>query len=177
MSDSKSTTQLKKLQDALLQKEQEISSGFDQIATLTKQLEMNQGELVALKQQIEHLKMQIDASATQTESTKDQLSASAVQDKNARQINLVANSELFDAEWYLETYPDVAKSEKFSLDPAAHYTLFGAFEGRKPCPEFDSAFYIKSYEDVAKAGINPLVHYLNFGRAEGRAISASIQDN
>ncbi len=33
---------------------------------------------------------------------------------------------------------------------------------------FDSSFYLESNPDVASAGIDPLVHYLTFGAAEGR---------
>jgi len=33
---------------------------------------------------------------------------------------------------------------------------------------FDASFYLESNPDVAGAGINPLVHYLTWGAAEGR---------
>jgi len=35
-------------------------------------------------------------------------------------------------------------------------------------PLFDPAFYVRKYPDVAGAGINPLLHYLKYGRAELR---------
>jgi hypothetical protein len=35
-------------------------------------------------------------------------------------------------------------------------------------PGFDPAFYLKAYPDVAAAGCDPLEHYLQFGRSEGR---------
>lgn len=33
---------------------------------------------------------------------------------------------------------------------------------------FDTAFYLASYPDIKSAGINPLLHYLDHGKAEGR---------
>lgn len=35
-------------------------------------------------------------------------------------------------------------------------------------PLFSPAYYLERYPDVAKSGLNPLVHYLRFGAAEGR---------
>ena len=83
------------------------------------------------------------------------------------QIGLVKQSELFDASWYLERYPDVASHK---LDPVEHYFYFGASEGRNPGPNFNTAWYVKTYPDVSEAGMNPLVHYLTFGEKEGRKI-------
>lgn len=34
--------------------------------------------------------------------------------------------------------------------------------------EFDTAYYLSQYPDVAKSGINPIVHYVYFGASEGR---------
>ena len=44
----------------------------------------------------------------------------------------------------------------------------GAFEGRKPHPLFDTAFYLRKHLDVAAANTNPLGHYLKYGAAERR---------
>jgi chromosome segregation ATPase len=77
----------------------------------------------------------------------------------------VRTSGLFDADWYLATYPDVAAA---GIDPLAHYLEHGASEGRDPGPGFSSRAYLARYPDVAEAGLNPLMHYLEFGRIEGR---------
>ncbi|WP_331303352.1 rhamnan synthesis F family protein [Methylobacterium oryzae] len=78
----------------------------------------------------------------------------------------IAASDLFDAEWYRATQaPDVA------LDRAArHYLQEGAARGLSPGPVFDGPWYLKNNADVAAAGQNPLLHYLNDGRSEGRPI-------
>lgn len=86
-----------------------------------------------------------------------------------RHLTLLRQSDLFDADWYRQNYPDVAEAR---LDPALHFLRFGANEGRSPSPKFSCAKYLKSNPDVSAAGTNPLVHYLQFGRAEGRATGA-----
>ncbi|MBF7052330.1 hypothetical protein IOC61_03240 [Halomonas sp. KAO] len=84
---------------------------------------------------------------------------------------LLQESELFDAGWYLATYPDVKQVKKYSLSPHEHYLMYGGFEGRNPGPTFDSAFYLAQYPDVAASQTNPLVHYLLYGHKEGRQIA------
>jgi O-antigen biosynthesis protein len=81
----------------------------------------------------------------------------------------IAGSELFDATWYLQNYPDVAAAE---IDPASHYAMFGATERRNPGPRFDATWYLDHNPDVAAAGLNPLLHYLYYGHSEGRQARA-----
>jgi len=83
-------------------------------------------------------------------------------------IKAIRNSPLFDADWYLNQYPDLAASD---LDPLRHYILFGASEKRNPSAEFDTAKYLQLHPDVKQTGLNPLVHYELHGRHEGRAIA------
>lgn len=80
-------------------------------------------------------------------------------------VELIEQSDLFNASWYLLTYPDVADAAE---RPAAHYLNYGATEDRQPGPGFDTEFYCSRYPDVRESGINPLVHYLQVGRSEGR---------
>jgi hypothetical protein len=105
---------------------------------------------------------------------------------------------LFDADYYRESYPDVAAS---GANPLWHFVTRGAFEGRNPnplfdttfylsqCPElpsvnalsdylehghrqphplFDPEFYTARYPDIREARINPLFHYILHGAGEGR---------
>jgi hypothetical protein len=87
-----------------------------------------------------------------------------------RHVELLTASELFDGNWYLAAYPDVAAS---GMDPAQHYLRYGAAEGRNPGPRFSTRTYLERYPDVARAGMNPLLHYLKFGLAERRSIFAA----
>lgn len=92
-----------------------------------------------------------------------------------QQIGLLLTSEYFDVEWYLRTYKDVAEN---NINPAEHYLLFGAKEGRLPGPLFDGNWYLQQYPDVAKANINPLLHFITHGQQEGRSSSPILlKDN
>jgi len=71
----------------------------------------------------------------------------------------------FDAEWYLDRYPDV---DTCGLEPIAHFIHWGAAEGRDPNPWFDSRRYMQRYPDVAATGMPPLLHYMVTGAAELR---------
>ena len=76
-------------------------------------------------------------------------------------------SGLFDADWYLANYPEVATA---GHDPFSHYVSIGAAEGRDPGPNFSTLRYLQRYPDLARAGVNPLLHYLEFGMREEREI-------
>lgn len=86
-------------------------------------------------------------------------------EKLQQDIGLLLTSEYFDVEWYLRHYPDVAESK---MNPAEHYLLYGAAEGRLPGPLFDGNWYLQQYPDVAEAGTNPLLHFITYGLQEGR---------
>lgn len=91
-----------------------------------------------------------------------------------QQIALLLTSEYFDIEWYLKHYPDVAESQ---MNPAEHYILFGAAEGRLPSLHFDGNWYLQHYPDIAGAGLNPLLHFIMFGQEEGRTSSPKLLAN
>lgn len=59
------------------------------------------------------------------------------------------------------------------LDPVRHYLREGAARGLDPSPAFSTALYLARYPDVVAAGVNPLVHFRNDGRAEGREAAPS----
>jgi chromosome segregation ATPase len=78
------------------------------------------------------------------------------------QRDIIQKSGLFDVEFYLRTYPDVAAQK---IDPIRHYLLFGASEGRNPNASFDTGRYLDRYPDVKndRKKINPLIHYILCG--------------
>ncbi len=82
-----------------------------------------------------------------------------------RNLELISKSGLFDKAWYLAKNPDIF--EEIQADPLKHYLNVGGFQGRDPGPLFCSRWYLNSYEDVRKTGLNPLVHYLTEGRKMG----------
>ncbi|MCX5493264.1 methyltransferase domain-containing protein [Kaistia dalseonensis] len=88
----------------------------------------------------------------------------------ARTYRLILSSHLFDAEWYLATYPDVAALQ---LDPILHYLGLGAAEARNPGPIFDTKQYLLANPDVAASTMNPLFHFLRHGLSEGRRLRSA----
>ena len=79
---------------------------------------------------------------------------------------LLLSSKYFDAKWYLENNKDVVES---GMNPAEHYILYGAKEGRQPGPEFDSESYLEQNPDVVENNMIPLLHFLKHGQYEGRS--------
>jgi hypothetical protein len=83
----------------------------------------------------------------------------------SRQVQRVRASGIFDEQWYLKKYPDIAQA---GLDPVEHYLAYGVGEGRNPSADFNTRGYLSAHPDVAAAGMNPLLHYIQFGQREGR---------
>jgi glycosyltransferase involved in cell wall biosynthesis len=83
------------------------------------------------------------------------------------QSGLLRKSELFDPQYYLSVYPDVAGT---NISPEIHFLKYGWKEGRNPSAGFDTAFYVANNPDVLAIRQNPLVHYIKKGQFEGRNI-------
>ena len=82
--------------------------------------------------------------------------------------DIMNGSDLFDRDFYLETYRDVAAA---GVDLVEHYFVYGWREGRRPHPSFDGQWYSRHYADTVQSDENPLVHHLTRGRFEGRRAS------
>jgi GT2 family glycosyltransferase/protein-L-isoaspartate O-methyltransferase len=84
----------------------------------------------------------------------------------ARAAFTLRRSGLFDAAHYRARYFDVAGyGDTLCL---LHYCVHGWREGREPRAGFDPRQYLKTHPDVARAGVDPLLHFARFGRGEGR---------
>jgi glycosyltransferase involved in cell wall biosynthesis len=96
--------------------------------------------------------------------------SSSIHEEQFAQTNIetLLNSELFDANWYLNQYPDVASGDS---DPVKHFLVFGGSERRNPSALFDTNKYLQLHPDVKQTGLNPLLHYELHGREEGREIA------
>jgi hypothetical protein len=77
-----------------------------------------------------------------------------------RDERIIAQSGLFDAEWYLLTYRDVAAA---GVDPVEHYGAHGWQESRRPNYYFDPQWYCEHYPEVLAEGRNPLCDYVERG--------------
>ena len=90
-----------------------------------------------------------------------------------RLFRLINKYNLFDKDWYLFAYPDVANTK---LDPYQHYYKNGIYENRNPNPLFSSQFYLDTYHDVRDAGVHPFYHYIFFGGADGSFSAVASSD-
>jgi hypothetical protein len=81
-----------------------------------------------------------------------------------RDIHAIARCGLFDASFYLRTYPDVAAA---GIPAIVHYAVTGAREGRRPHALFDGAYYLARHAEVHESGANPLLHFVRHGAAAG----------
>jgi hypothetical protein len=61
-------------------------------------------------------------------------------------------------------------------DPVWHYLNSWSTRGTDPSANFDTSYYVESYPDVRRSGINPLFHYEKYGRAEQRSTVRSGQE-
>lgn len=82
----------------------------------------------------------------------------------ADDVALITESGLFDTDYYRHFHPDLPED----ADLVRHYLRFGARRGDDPGELFSTSGYQRQNVDVAKSGANPLLHYLRFGRHEGR---------
>ncbi|WP_160351720.1 glycosyltransferase family A protein [Bordetella sp. 15P40C-2] len=72
-------------------------------------------------------------------------------------VRLLAQSELFDRNWYLAQYPDVALLD---IDAVEHFVKLGWRLGRDPSPNFSTEKYLERHPELRESAINPLAHYL-----------------
>lgn len=75
-------------------------------------------------------------------------------------------SALFDSNWYLRKYPDVAQS---GIDPLHHYLTRGGQQGRDPHLLFDTNWYLSQTPELKRISVTPLEHYILHGAKEGRS--------
>lgn len=79
-------------------------------------------------------------------------------------VETIATSPFFDEKWYGGEYGDLLGDAV----AAKHYLSVGWLCGCNPGPFFVGDGYLRQNSDIVAAGINPLLHYERYGRAEGR---------
>ena len=77
---------------------------------------------------------------------------------------LILNSGYFDIKFYRSQCSSIQNE----VDLARHYLLTGFKLGLNPSPLFHTSNYLNTYSDVAESGLNPLLHFLLYGRNEQR---------
>ncbi len=123
-----------------------------QTAELEVRLQRQAGEIELLRQVVEDKQHEAEHERSESERLRQAAAgavgrAAGLLDGNGassvwkpirlrRQAAALRNSGIFDAEWYLREYSDVANA---GIDPLRHYVEFGAKEGRVPNPAFAHA--------------------------------------
>jgi len=79
---------------------------------------------------------------------------------------IIEESGLFDVEFYKQYLPDATEYNGSAIE---HFVRFGVYELKNPNSTFDTAGYLRNNSDVLLSCMNPFVHYIQFGRKEGRA--------
>lgn len=81
---------------------------------------------------------------------------------------------VFDADYYLAQNSDVAAAVSRGQTTAwSHYSNYGWREGRDPSAWFNTRAYMDNNPDATGGGLNPLLHFLHIGAAEGRLAQVS----
>ncbi|MFC3051710.1 rhamnosyltransferase WsaF family glycosyltransferase [Kordiimonas pumila] len=94
-----------------------------------------------------------------------QLQKSSDGAKLLKDMRLIAESDLFNPEWYKKYYADFWDRENY-INPLYHFVTRGHAQNRKPNPVFETAWYRQTYaKQVGKE--NPFVHYLKSGEQQG----------
>lgn len=170
-----------KLGEALAREKERRQS---EIASLGQLLDNSRRKLVETERALEQKSAELhEALETQNirdvlGATRDTLNAALAnplafrQQQRARNkinedMRLIEASGLFDAQWYVQRYPDLAGGK---ISPLRHFVRYGAYELRDPGPDFSSEKYHKHNPDVTAHGMAGLVHYVRSGKSEGREI-------
>lgn len=89
----------------------------------------------------------------------------------SEEYEVIRNSQLFDAKWYLEAYPDLA-----DVDLVAHYLDHGAWEGRAASASFDTQWYRARYPDVDASGLNPIIFHIRHGQDRDTTFPSRLRE-
>jgi len=84
----------------------------------------------------------------------------------------ILKSGLFDFDYYKNQF-----DEQISENLLTHYLKIGYMEGKNPSKKFNGNFYLNNYPDVRNCGMNPLIHYVLFGKNQNFKINPEVKFN
>ena len=90
--------------------------------------------------------------------------STSVTPEEAGQLELIRQSPLFDAAYYLRSHLDVARRGE---EPGVHFLRHWDHPFRKPSEAFDIAQYVLDHPEVLVERVNPLVHFLASPESDG----------
>jgi len=155
--------------------QESLATRFDELANLAKLLEVSERTLMAREAELESVKKSLEKfkntltwkAAKPARIISERLSKNKKGARIEQHIGLIKASGLFDVEWYQRICPELSK---LPLTPIEHYLSIGYKMGLNPSEQFNGNLYLERYPDVAQEGVNPLIHYILFGKSEGRTI-------
>jgi hypothetical protein len=86
----------------------------------------------------------------------------------------IKRSGLFDAKYYLETYPDVRRAD---IDPLMHFIKIGWKEGRNSSSLFSTKHYLELNPSFKNQNINPLIHYYKNQKLVETKLASNLSDH
>ena len=89
-------------------------------------------------------------------------------------FDLINQGSFFDPYWYLAKYKG---QHHITGNPLAHYLAHGVALSTNPSPHFDTAYYVKTHQDVAASGMHPFLHYVCQGHKEDRPAKPGALDS
>lgn len=122
----------RKAQDEKSRLEQRLGERFSEIASLTKMYSEAERRVYVKDEKIASMRSALAQEMGKTIAALLDSRAWRFVPGRVRifwQMALLRRTGLFDAEWYLKTYKDVADA---AADPLRHYVVHGALEGREP---------------------------------------------
>lgn len=81
-------------------------------------------------------------------------------------VERVLECGLFDVSYYTEAASIASGSDRGAIK---HFLTIGWKLDLDPSEGFSTRHYLATNADVRRAGLNPLLHYIGFGRVEGRS--------
>lgn len=158
------------LEEKIIENEKNIQDRYEELSIVTKiaesyhlDLESNKSQLLNEKEKIKNIHSSLSWKITKPIRALHRLIMINHEKDLNKDIKLVMKSNLFDEEWYLNTYPDVKES---GMNPAKHYLLYGGFENRNPSVKFNSQRYLEQHYELKDTGTNPLIHHLKNEKIE-----------
>jgi glycosyltransferase involved in cell wall biosynthesis len=89
--------------------------------------------------------------------------------KSINLCDLIDSSELFDHQYFQkQCLTENLSTSESRISAISSYLHQMEFWPIKPSQNFDGKWYLDTYPDVRQAHVNPLIHYIRFGRMEGR---------
>lgn len=97
------------------------------------------------------------------------LRATHVMAEREAALALIRAAGAFDVGYYSSQFQAPEKFHRRAFRRAAsHYLMAGPARHRNPSRSFDGQYYLAANPDVAASGMNPLLHFLQYGVVEGR---------